>query len=72
MTKYLLISDISNAKNLLDIVRNNNLKIVGQYYAEDFRLMIVANKIDCLKVNFGLKIEEIEKSKVFYDKNIEN
>lgn len=70
MMEYLLSCDIKNAKNLVDVVRKNNVNIAAQSYSECFNLSVLAENMDFLKnLNFEPVVKEIKKVKVFYDCN---
>ena len=62
--------DIPYAKKLLDYLRMNEIKILTQEYSDMFSVKVAIEKLDDLSLGKEYAIERLEKSKVFYDKNI--
>ena len=70
MTEYQLTTEIKNSKNLLDIIRNNEIKIINQNYSDKFVVNIYVENLPSLNnLGFDVDILEKQKTKVFYDKN---
>ena len=66
-----ITTDLKNAKKLTDYIRSHSLRIVGQEYSELFNMKVNVEDEDVLKtLSKEYKVKELEKSKVFYDKDI--
>lgn len=73
MFSYRITCDIPFAKKLLDYLRMNDVKVVAQEYSDMFSVKAVLEDVGKLSgLSKDYKIEELEKTKVFYDKDIEN
>ena len=61
------------AKKLLEYLRNNDVKIISQEYSDMFSVCVAVENESVLDgLSKDYKKEQLEKTKVFYDKNIEN
>ena len=70
MTEFQIITEIKNAKTLLEILRKNNVKISNQIYSDKFEVNVYSEDLECIKNStIDVNIKELQKSKVFYDKN---
>lgn len=70
MTEFQIITEIKNAKSLLDILRKNDIKISNQMYSDKFVVNVYSEDVQCLSnSSIELDIQVLQKSKVFYDKN---
>lgn len=70
MTEFRLYTEIKNAKILLDILRKNNIVVSNQMYSDKFIVNVYAENVECLyNSTIDVDIQEVQRSKVFYDKD---
>ena len=65
ITKYEIECKINDSKKLLEKLRKENIEIVTQEYGENFKVQVLSDNL----MLDGYKFVELEKTKVFYDKD---